>query len=110
MNSRTEPAVRHLRIITQYFVGGTRVCELEVDGILLDLHISKPRVDVDASPSGWAVQARSDHSNTAVVVRGMGVNGAEALAAAGAAWNATTGLHRFDWEDVAKVLRTVSAI
>jgi len=103
-----EPEGPKLKVITQYWRGRVRVCELEKEGKLLDLHIS--RVD-DASD--WNIRAQSGHAETAHVFSECGTTRVAALSAIASAWVARApelGLPSFDWDAVAVALRAVHAV
>jgi hypothetical protein len=96
-----------LRVVTQYFSGDVRVCELESAGTSLDVHVSRP------TNEEWIIEAHSNHASDAVVISGRGSTRAEALSAVAASWIAqptALGLRHFDWKAVGDVLRSVNAI
>jgi hypothetical protein len=104
---RKEIDTKALRIMTQYWSGSVRVCELERAGDLLDVHVSQPTNDE------WLVEAHSNHASDAVVVTGRGATRAAAFSALASAWTAQAtnlGLREFDWKTIGDVLRSVSAI
>lgn len=98
------------RVITQYWKGQVRVCELESSGVTLDVHISRSRTSAVAE---WLVEVRSNHTDQAVTVEGRGTTRAAALLAAASAWGEQEpelGLGTFDWPAVADALRAVHAM
>ena len=95
-----------LRVVTQYWRGDVRVCEIECAGQTLDIHMSRP------DSGDWVAEAHSDHSDKAVVIVGSGSSRSAALLDLAALWSekaAALGLHAFDWKAVAEVLRRVNA-
>ena len=98
------------RVITQYWKGQVRVCELESSGVTLDIHISRNQTSVAAE---WLIEVRSNHTEQAVAVEGRGSTRAAALLAAANAWGEQgpeLGLGTFDWPAVADALRAVHAM
>ena len=103
-----EPEGPKLKVITQYWRGRVRVCELEKEGKLLDLRIS--RVD---EGSDWNISAQSGHAETAHVFSEHGSTRVAALSAIALTWTAQApalGLPSFDWDAVAVALRAVNAV
>jgi hypothetical protein len=103
---RAERDAQIVRVITQYWRGDARVCELECDGRDLDVHMSR------ADESLWIAEAHSDHTVEAFVIVGTGTSRSAALLAVAAAWREKApmvGLRRFDWEAIAQALRGVNA-
>lgn len=109
-----QPDVPKLRVITQYWRGRERVCELEKAGQVLDLRIARaPQALESGSDAGWYVRAQSGHAETAHVFSESGTTRSAALSAVASAWVARApalGLPSFDWEDVAVALRAVNAL
>ena len=103
----TENREEALRVATQYWRGDARVCELVCTGQTLDIHISPPTAD------GWTAEGHSKHGDAAIVLVGRGASRSAALHDLGEVWTRNAGelgLIRFDWKDVANVLRNVKAI
>jgi hypothetical protein len=95
-----------LRVVTQYWRGEVRVCEIECAGHTLDIHMSRP------TSGDWVAEAHSDHSDQAVVIVGSGSSRSAALLDLATGWSEKApalGLHDFDWKAVAEVLRRVNA-
>jgi len=102
--SKEPPAVR---VTTQYWKGGVRICELDCLGRMLDIHMPRPEDE------RWTLEGHTDHGTDAIVVVGAGATRAAALDDLATAWQAKApllGLHAFDWKAVADVLRTVNMI
>jgi hypothetical protein len=96
-----------MRVATQYFKGDARVCELACTGHVLGIHISPP------TEGGWTAEGHSHHGDGAIVLVGHGASRSAALRDLGEVWTRNAGelgLVRFDWKDVADVLRNVKAI
>lgn len=108
------PEVPKLKVITQYWRGRERVCELEKSGNVLDLRISRAEEALDgAAVAGWHVRAQSGHAETAHVFSESGSTRSAALSAVASAWverAPALGLPTFDWEAVAVALRAVNAV
>ncbi len=103
----TEDREGALRVATQYWRGNARVCELVGTGHMLDIHITPPTDD------GWILEGHSSHGDAAIVLVGRGASRSAALHDLGETWTRNAGelgLVRFDWKDVANVLRNVKAI
>jgi hypothetical protein len=103
-----EPAVPELKVVTQYWRGRVRVCELEKEGKLLDLRISR----VDDS-NAWDICAQSGRADGAHVFSKRGNTRSAALSAIATSWTAEApalGLPAFDWDAVATALRAVNAV
>ncbi|HEY3495461.1 MAG TPA: hypothetical protein VGK73_12280 [Polyangiaceae bacterium] len=99
-----------LRIVTQYWRGDVRVCELENAGNTLDVHISRCDGQDDRE---WIVEVRNGRTDAAVCVSERGTTRATALVAAASAWVArgpALGLRSWDWDAVARALKAVDAI
>ena len=96
-----------LRVVTQYFRGDVRVCELESGGAPLDVHVSR------ATSVEWVIEAHSNHTSDAVVISGRGSTRADALRAVATSWTAQAtalDLRTFDWKAVGDILRSVNAV
>lgn len=101
-----------IRIVTQYRTRTAAVCELDLRGFSLDVHI-KGATDDDPHPSTWTVEAHNGHGAEPVVIVGSGPTREAALNDAAALWNSTArarGLPEVDWNDVVDALRAVRAI
>lgn len=97
-----------LRIVTQYWHGRVRVCELEKAGAKLDLRISRT-----ADAEGWRVEASGGHHASAPSFSECAPTRSGALSAVASSWLArgpSLGLPFFDWEAVASALRAVDAV
>ncbi len=97
-----------LRIVTQYWHGRVRVCELEKAGAKLDLRISRT-----ADAEGWRVEATGGHHDSAPSFSECAPTRAGALSAVASSWLArgpALGLPFFDWDAVAIALRSVQAV
>ena len=96
-----------LRVATQYWRGSARVCELVCTGHVLDIHISPP------TDGSWTAEGHNSHGDAAIVLVGRGASRSAALHDLAEVWTRNAGelgLVRFDWKDVANVLRNVKAI
>lgn len=101
------PEAPKLKVITQYWRGRERVCELEKAGQVLDLRIS------GGDDTAWNVRAQSGHAETAHVFSESGSTRSAALSAVASAWverAPALGLPTFDWDAVAVALRAVNAV
>src|ERR1051326_3830874 len=104
MTRPTVSTASELRIVTQYWKGGARVCELENAGNMLDVHISP----CEGPGDQWVVEVRNGHTDAAVSITESGATRASALVAAGSSWAAqgpALGLRSWDWDAVARVLK-----
>lgn len=99
-----------LRIVTQYWRGNVRVCELENAGNMLDIHISHSE---SRGGGEWLVEVRSGHTDAAVSIAERGTTRASALVAAANSWvtqGPSLGLRSWDWDAVTRALKAVQAI
>ncbi len=97
-----------LRIVTQYWHGRVRVCELEKAGAKLDLRISR-----SDDAESWRVEAVDGRRGSEHSLSGSASTRAGALSAVASSWLAqgpALGLPVFDWEAVATALRAVNAV
>jgi hypothetical protein len=105
-----DEAASGLRIVTQYWRGNVRVCELENAGNILDVHISP----CESQGNGeWLVEVRSGHTDAAISIAERGTTRASALIAAASSWvkdGPALGLRSWDWDAVTRALRAVQAI
>lgn len=105
MASRLDPCA--LRVVTQYWKGRVRICEMESSGVPLDIHVSR------AETGEWRIEAHDRHSADATIVVASGATSAAALVALAGSWNAQApldGLHAFNWDDVTRVLQTIRIV
>ncbi|HET7546045.1 MAG TPA: hypothetical protein VFK05_39520 [Polyangiaceae bacterium] len=99
-----------LKIVTQYWRGNTRVCELATREQRLDIFISSHLGEVGGRCS---VEARNGPNDSAVRIRQEASTRSEALLAVAHDWRSRApelGLPTHDWELVAAALRAVGAI
>ena len=104
---RPENGEGAMRVATQYWRGDARVCELASAGHTLDIHISPP------TDEGWVAEGHSRHGEGAIVLVGRGASRSAEVHDLGEVWTRNAGelgLVRFDWKEVADVLRNVKAI
>jgi len=99
-----------LKIVTQYWRGNTRVCELAAREQRLDIYISSHAGEVGGRCS---VEARNGPNDGAVRIRQEASTRSEALLAVAHDWCSQAralGLPTHDWEIVTAALRAVGAI
>jgi len=99
-----------LKIVTQYWRGNTRVCELASREQRLDIYISSHVGEVGGHCS---VEARNGPNDGAARIRQEASTRSEALLAVALDWRSRArelGLPTHDWELVMAALRAVGAI
>lgn len=99
-----------LKIVTQYWRGNTRVCELATREQRLDLYISGAKPE---NGGRCSVEARNGPKDDAARICQEAATRSEALLAVAHDWRSQArelGLPTHDWELVATALRAVGAI
>jgi hypothetical protein len=105
------PSHDKLAITTQFHVGRGTVYEFEKLGAKLSVRVSPRAADTDAGD--WRVEASAAHGASDTTIVEWGPTRAATLLAVGRTWGVQgpeRGLPPFDWEEVARLLTSVSAI
>ena len=96
-----------LRIAEQYRRLPTgRVCELECFGTRLTFHVW----ELETSAPAWCVEAHGGSGAETIVVSRSAGTRAAALRDVGAAWAASPGNPRFDWDKIHTLLASVRVV
>ena len=100
-----------LAITMQFHVGRGTVYELECHGAKLSVRVSPRAADTDAGD--WRIEATPSHGQSDMAIVEWGPTRAETLLEVGRTWTLegpSRGLPPFDWDEVARLLTTVSAL
>ena len=100
-----------LAITTQFRARRATVYEFKGLGSKLSVRVSPREAETDAGD--WRVEAGAAHGPTDVTIVGWGPTRADSLKQVASTWRQEgpgRGLPDFDWDEVARLLSTVSAI